>query len=94
MRGLAGTSLVALAVAAFLASLSLVSWRQRQALDTLDHLEEVRQECALETANLEELEGRIRHLESRGRVVSEAERRLGMRNAVSSDMVILSGEES
>ncbi len=87
MRGLAGTSLVALAVAALLASLSLVSWRQRQALDTMEYLDEVRQECALETANREELESRIRHLESRGRVVSEAEVRLGMRTAVSSDIV-------
>ncbi|MCJ7629761.1 MAG: hypothetical protein MUO50_15405 [Longimicrobiales bacterium] len=92
MRGLAGTSLVALAVAAFLASLSLVSWRQRQALDTMEYLDEVRQECALEEANREELESRIRHLESRGRVVSEAEKRLGMRKAVSSDIVNLPGE--
>jgi cell division protein FtsL len=94
MKGLAGTSLVALAVAALLASLSLVSWRQRQALDTLEHLDDLRQECAMEAANLEELEGRIRRLESRGRVVSEAEARLGMRRAVSSDIVILPGDEA
>jgi len=89
MKGLAGTSFVALAVAAFLASLSLVAWRQRQALDTLGHLQELRQECALEVANQEELEGRIRHLESRGWVVEEAVTRLGMRQAVSSDIVLL-----
>ncbi|MFH1762779.1 MAG: hypothetical protein ABIF09_01185 [Gemmatimonadota bacterium] len=94
MRGLAGTSLVALAVAAFLASLSLVSWRQGQALNTLEYLDEVRQECALEAANREELESRIRHLESRGRVVLEAEKRLGMRNALSSDIVYLPREEA
>ena len=94
MKSLAGTSMVALAVAAFLASLSLVSWRQGQALDTLADLEVLRQECALELADLDELEGRIRHLESRGRVVSEAEERLGMREAVSSDIVHLPGEES
>lgn len=94
MRGLAGTSLVALAVAAFLASLSLVSWRQRQALDTLGHLEALRQECALKAADRDELESRIRYLESRGRVVSEVVERLGMRKAVSSDIVILPGEES
>ena len=94
MRGLAGTSLVALAVAAFLASLSLVAWRQRQALDTLAYLDEIQQECALEAADREELKDRIRELESRGRVVSEAEKRLGMRKAVSSDIVYLTGEEA
>ena len=94
MRGLAGTSLVALAVAAFLASLSLVSWRQRQALDTLGHLEALQQECALEEADRDELEDRIRYLESRGRVVAEVMERLGMRKAVSADIVFLSGEES
>ena len=92
MKGLAGTSIVALAVAAFLASLSLVSWRQRQALETLGYLETLRQESALEAASRDELEDRILYLKSRGRVVSEAERRLGMREAVSSDVVILSGE--
>jgi len=94
MKSLAGTSLVALAVAAFLASLSLVAWRQRQALDTLGDLEELQQECALEAASQEELESRIRHLESRGWVVSEAVTRLGMRQAVSSDIVLLPAEES
>ena len=94
MRGLAGTSLVALAVAAFLASLSLVTWRQRQALDTLELLEELKQECALELSNRDELEGRIRYLESWGRVASEAEEWLGMRKAVSSDIVLFSGEGS
>ena len=92
MRGLAGTSLVALAVAALLASLSLVAWRQRQALDTMGYLDAVRQECALEEANREEMEARVQKLESRGRVVSEAETRLGMRKAVSSDIVFLPGE--
>jgi cell division protein FtsL len=92
MRGLAGTSMVALAVAAFLASLSLVSWRQRQALDTLERVDSLKQECALEGANREELENRIRHLESRGRLVAVAERRLGMREASSSDIVILPEE--
>ncbi|MBT8396526.1 MAG: hypothetical protein KJN92_06155, partial [Gemmatimonadetes bacterium] len=78
MRRLAGTSMVALAVAAFLASLSLVSWRQRQALDTMERLETIRQDYALEVASREELEARIRHLESWGRVVPEAEALLGM----------------
>jgi cell division protein FtsL len=94
MRRLAGTSLVALSVAALLASLSLVSWRQGKALATLERLEALRQECALEAASKDELEDRIRYLESWARVASEAEARLGMRRAGSSDIVFLPGEES
>jgi len=94
MRGLAGTSLVALAVAALLASLSLVSMRQGQALDTMARLDSLREERALAAADREELSSRILRLESRGRVVSEARRRLGMRQAGSSDIVVLPGESS
>lgn len=94
MKRLAGTSMVALAVAGFLASLSLVSWRQRQALDLLESLEAFEQDCELEAAKKDELESRIRVLESFGRVVPEAEARLGMRKAVSSDIVLLAREES
>jgi len=94
MKKLAGTSMVALAVAAFLASLSLVSWRQGEALGMMEQLEDLRQECALEMADQDELESRVRQLESRGRVVSDAEERLGMREAVSSDIVYLLGEAS
>jgi hypothetical protein len=92
MKGLAGTSMVALAVAAFLASLSLVSFRQRQALDTLQRVDSLRQEGALEGAIKEELELRIRYLESRGRLIAEAERRLGLREASSADIVLLPEE--
>ena len=87
MKGLAGTSKVALAVAAFLASLSLVSWRQREALDTLRDLETLLQETTMETGTREELESRIRFLESRARVIGEAEERLGMRVAQDSDII-------
>ena len=92
MKRLAGTSLVALAVAAFLASLSLVSWRQRQALDTMHRLETIQEEYALEVATRDELESRIRHLESRGRVVPLAETRLGMHIASGSETFSLTGE--
>jgi len=93
MKALAGTSLVALAVAALLASLSLVSWRQRQALQTLDRVDSLKHECALQEATLEELEARLLQLESWSRVSSEAERRLGMRKAGASDIVILTGAD-
>ncbi len=94
MKGLAGTSMVALAVAAFLASLSLVSLRQREALDTLSDLDSLREEAAVEVGTREELENRIRVLESRSRVVREAEDRLGMRPALDSEIIRLSGEGS
>ncbi len=90
MRHLAGTSLVALAVAALLASLSLVSWRQVKALEALERVDSLRQEHVLSVAVREELEGRILHLESWGRVAPDAERRLGMRKAAAGDMVHLS----
>ncbi len=89
MRRLAGTSFVALAVAAFLASLSLVAWRQARALEAEEALEGLRRERTLGVAELEELGRRIRVLESRGRVVREARERLGMRMPDASEIVIL-----
>jgi cell division protein FtsL len=85
---------VALAVAAFLASLSLVSIRQREALDTLRDVDSLREEMAIEVGTKEELENRIRTLETRSRVVREAEERLGMRAALDSEVIRLSGEGS
>lgn len=93
MKALAGTSRVALAVAALLGSLTLVSLRQRDALDTMEYLDSLKQESALEEAVQEELSSRILYLESFGRVVAEAERRLGMRQASSSEIVLLNGED-
>jgi hypothetical protein len=94
MKRLAGTSMVALAVAAFLASLSLVSVRQREALGTLSYRDSLREEMDVERGTLEELENRIRALESRSRVVREAEVRLGMRAPLDSEIVRLPGEGS
>lgn len=94
MTGVAGTSKVALAVAAFLASLSLVTWRQGEALDASRDLEALRQESLLEAATREELENRIRELESRSRVVREAQRRLGLREPEDSEVVSLQWEDA
>jgi len=92
MNRIALPSLVAIAVAAFLASLSLVAWRQVRALEVLEELEEIRNEESLATAELTDLEGRVRYLESRGRVVPEARERLGMHLPDGSELVILPGE--
>lgn len=93
MRRMSGTSLVALATATLLASLSLVAWRQARAMEALESLEEVRMGWTLGLAELEELESRIRVLESRGRVVPEARARLGMRMPEASEIVILTGSQ-
>lgn len=85
-------SLVALAVAALLAALSLVAWRQTRAIEGLAELERVRRETSLVLAERAELVRRVQHLESRGRVVPEARARLGMRTPDASQMVILFGE--
>lgn len=94
MKRLAGTSMVALAVAALLASLSLVAWRQVRALEALQSLETIRRDLTLTSAEQEDLEGRIRNLESRGRVVPEAESILGMHVAEDGEWVDLPGEAS
>ena len=93
MKGLSGTSKVALAVAALLASLSLVSVRQRTALSTMAVLDSLRVEEDRHEAIREDLKSRVLHLESPGRVSKDAERRLGMRKAGASDMVTLPREE-
>ena len=94
MRRLAGTSMVALATAAFLASLSLVTWRQSRALEVLEELELVRREWALGIAERDELQSRVRVLESRGNVVPQARERMGMKMPAASEIVILAGGRS
>jgi hypothetical protein len=66
--------------------------RQRQALDTMAYLDSLREDSTLIAADREELSSRVLQLESRGRVVTEAQRRLGMREAESSEIVFLQGE--
>lgn len=91
MRGMAGTTLVALGVALLLSALSLVAWRQGRALESLAVLDALRRERSLEEAEREELLRRIRILESRGRVVREAQERLGLHMPDDSEMVFLEG---
>jgi len=88
----AGTSMVALAAAAFLGSLTLVTWRQARALESLERLDRVRRELSLGEAEKADLQGRVRVLESRGRIVPEARDELGMRVPDASEIVILAGE--
>ena len=94
MTRLAGTSMVALATAALLASLSLVAWRQARAMEALERLDGVRRELTLSESEKDDLLSRVRVLESRGRVVPEAREELGMRMPGASEIVILAGEAS
>jgi cell division protein FtsL len=85
------TSWTALMVAALLASLSLVTWRQARSREALEELDTIRREVSLAKAERDELEHRIQILESRSRVVPEARERLGMRTPGSGEIVLLSG---
>jgi cell division protein FtsL len=89
---LSGTSKAALAVAALLVALSLVTWRQARAREALVELDQIRREISLVQADNGELDRRIQHLESRGRVVPAARDRLGMVLPASGEMVLLTGD--
>ena len=82
------------AVAILLLSLGLVVWRQSRALEALGALDQVRSRRAVLTAERTDLERRIQTLESRGWVLPEASRRLGLRTPQADEIVILPGETS
>ncbi len=89
---LSGPSRTALAMAALLIALSLVTWRQARAREALVELDTLRREISLVQAENGELERRIAHLESRGRVVAAARERLGMHTPTAREIVLLSGD--
>jgi cell division protein FtsB len=80
------------AAVALLGALGLVAWRQSRGLEALAELDVARRERGLLVADQAELERRIQQLQSRGRVVPEARRRLGMRTPEAAEIVILPGE--
>jgi len=86
--------MVALATAALLASLSLVTWRQARAMESLEKLDGIRRELSLGESERADLLSSVRVLESRGRVVPEAREELGMRMPDASEIVILAGDAS
>jgi len=90
---LSGPLLITFAAALLLAALSLVTWRQARAIETLAELDRLRSEISILTAERNQLENLIQSLESRGRVAQEASDRLGMRrpNDMSGEIVLLSG---
>ncbi len=79
----------ALLLAVLLASLTLVVWRQSEALEVLRRLDEARRERGVEEARRSALLRRVEQLESRARVSEVAHDRFGMRLPESDEIVIL-----
>jgi hypothetical protein len=84
-----GVLRVSFAVVTLLGSLSLVTWRQSRALESLAGLESLQRQTSLAEAERVELVRTIQALESRVRVVPAARERLGMHLAVTEEMVFL-----
>jgi cell division protein FtsL len=89
MRSHTGTIRLALCFAALLAALTLVIWRQSNALVTLRALDKLRDSRALAEAERSDLMRQIEQLESRTHVVTAARDRLGMRVPLANEIVIL-----
>lgn len=79
----------ALLFAVLLASLTLVVWRQSQALAVLRELEQARRERVVEEARRSALLRRVEQLESRARISEVAHDRFGMRLPEGNEIVIL-----
>ena len=84
-----GTLRLALAFAAFFASLSLVVFRQSRALEALRELDAARSERAILESERAGLARSIQELEARTRILSVASSRLGLRAPSASELVIL-----
>lgn len=94
MKRLTGPTALALVMAAFLASLSFVAWRQGRALEVLGELEQVQQQRAVAEAEKVDLTQRIRVLESRGRIEEVAGELFGMRPPTAEEMVFIQGDSN
>lgn len=89
MRGGAGVIRLAMAFAVLLFALSMVVYRQSRALVALRSLDRVRTTLAVVEAERAEQQQRIQRLESRGRIVTVAGTRMGMRVPAGNEIVIL-----
>jgi len=90
-RSWATPSLLVLGFTGFLSSLSLVTWRQSRAFEALAELDGVERSLSLAESERAELLRRIQGLDSRTRISSVAQERLGMHRPEASEMVLLSG---
>lgn len=90
-RSWAALSLLALGFSGLLSALSLVTWRQSRAFEALAELDRVEKSLSLAVSERTELLRRIQGLDSRTRISSVAQERLGMHRPAASEMVLLSG---
>ena len=81
-----------LAVAALLASLTVVAWRQSAARAVLAELDAAERELAELSETRSELARVLDAMEARPWVAAEAGRRLGMRAPAEHELVITSGD--
>jgi cell division protein FtsL len=88
MRLNSGTGLV-LAGAALIVALSIVAWRQAQAMEVLALVDGLERDLTLTRAEQVELERRIQALTSRSYVVPTARTRLGMRLPSAEEQVLI-----
>ncbi len=91
MRRQATAPRVAVSVAVFLASLSLVAWRQGRAITVMTEVQELEFAIQLKRADNDDLRGSIQYLESRTRITGEAREKLGMRVPDASEQTNLQG---
>ena len=90
-RSWATPTLLALGFSGLLSALSLVTWRQSRAFEALAELDGVERALSLAESERAELLRRIQGLDSRTRISSVAQERLGMHHPKASEMVLLSG---
>ena len=80
-------ALTVLGITCLLLALSLVSWRQTRVRAVLAEVAELQRQVSLGEAERNELARNIQFLESRSRVIREAEARLGLRRAMAHETV-------
>lgn len=86
--------MMALCVALFLSSLSMVAWRQGRARVVMEEREAVLGAIAMELDERTRLLDQIRHLQSYSRIRRVAADQLGLRIPADSSIVFLFGDES
>ena len=89
-RSWATLSLLVLGFSGLLSALSLVTWRQSRAFEALAELDRLERSLSLAESERTELDRRIQGLDSRTRISSIAQERLGMHRPNASEMVLLS----
>ena len=89
-RSWAAPSLLVLGFSVLLSALSLVTWRQSRAFESLAELDGVERSLSLAESERAELLRRIQGLDSRTRISSVAQEHRGMHRPEASEMVLLS----